>query len=127
MTGSSDVIKPPEKPKVLDDDDDIFALKPAPASTGHKVKESSAASTTTTITRTIRKKAATKDENLFSDKTDIFADLAPPKAKDKRSTKTDKAVFVGGGGGEDGRWFKLEQYMIVLIFNIHLQNFDNWF
>ena len=38
-------------------------------------------------TPTRRKKAVTKDEDLFKDDTDIFSDLPPSKPKEKKAKK----------------------------------------
>ncbi len=59
-------------------DDDIFAAPP------------------TVVAKKRPKKAVTKDEDLFKDDTDIFADLPPSKPKEKKKTKKateSKSIF----------------------------------
>lgn len=65
---------------VKDDDDDLFAAKPASKkkAKGKKVKP---------------------DSDLFADTTDIFADLPASKPKTKK-TKKNADLFKNTGGGE---------------------------
>ena len=53
------------------------------------------------------KKAVTKDEDLFKDDTDIFADLPPSKPKEKKSKSKkaeSKSIFKDGVGKELDLW-----------------------
>ncbi|ELT97183.1 hypothetical protein CAPTEDRAFT_196064 [Capitella teleta] len=68
-----EVTKSISKAKVFedyDDDDDIFGA-----------------------TKASSKKAVTKDENLFNDDTDIFADIPAKKPKEKKAKKSGKSLF----------------------------------
>ena len=58
------------------------------------VQEDDIFATPSTTSATKRKKAATKDESLFKDDTDIFADIPAAKPKEKKGKKKTK------GGGE---------------------------